>query len=69
MATYKRIQNYVKIHYFWTPKTCWIADVMSSYGLTHRKAWNRKGEERANPCPPNKRAAIEEALRHFGMIK
>jgi hypothetical protein len=69
MATYKQIQAYVKNHFGWTPETCWIADVLASHGLTRRKAWNRKGNERVRPCPNNKRGAIEEALRHFEMIK
>lgn len=68
MATYFQIRLYVTQKYGWTPKECWIADVMNSYGLTKRKAWNRKGEERANPCPLEKRPAIKDALRHFGMI-
>jgi hypothetical protein len=68
MATYKQIQAYVMNHFGWTPETCWIADVKSSLGISMRKAWNRKGEERVKPCPPEKRHAIEEALRHFRMI-
>lgn len=68
MATYQQIREYVHDHYGWKPETCWIADVLESYGLTRRKAWNRR-EERVKPCPSDKRPAIEEALRHFGMIK
>jgi len=35
---------------------------------THRAA-NRAGRgRRAEPCPPEKREAIEEALRHLGLI-
>jgi hypothetical protein len=69
MATYKQVQAYVKSKSGWTPETCWIADVKASLGIAMRKAWNRRGEDRVKPCPSEKRYAIEEALRHFGMIK
>lgn len=69
MATYKEIEAFVKGKYGFKPKTCWIAHVMELCGLEVKPAWNRKGVERANPCPENKRAAIKEALRRFGMIK
>lgn len=68
MATYLQIQEWVASKYGWIPETCYIADVLESYGLTKRKAWNRKGEERKKPCPIDKRPAIEEALMFFGMI-
>lgn len=68
MATYLEIQVYVIQKHGWQPAECWIADVLESHGLTKRRAWNRKGEERIKPCPPDKRMAIEEALRHYKMI-
>ena len=68
-ATYKDIQAQVKAVHGFVPKTCWIADVKSAHRLTVRKAPNRLSvNERAYPCPTSKRAAIEGALRHFGMI-
>jgi hypothetical protein len=69
MATYKDIQSRVKKKQGFEPKTCWIADVKASFGLATRQAPNRINSSRREvPCPPDKRAAIEEALRDFGMI-
>ncbi len=68
MAAIKQIRAFVKKHSGFTPSSCSIAHVKELCGLGVRRAWNRQGEERLHPCPPNKRRAIEEALRHFGMI-
>ncbi len=68
-ATYKQIADRVKQQEGFVPKTCWIADIRSRYGLTTRVAPNRiSSATREHPCPPQKRPAIERALRHFGMI-
>jgi hypothetical protein len=48
--------------------TCWIAHVLADHGLTKRIAHNRKSPDRRYPCPPDRRPAIVEALRHLGMI-
>ena len=69
MATYKQIQDWVKQKYGFVPETCWIADARELSGLPVRKAWNRKGENRQKPCPPDKLNAIQAAFRHFGMIE
>lgn len=69
MATYKRIQDWVKQNYGFTPKTCWIAHVKEMSGLPVRKAPNRRDAERVYLCPPEKVEPIRAALRHFGMIK
>ncbi|MEF2547513.1 hypothetical protein VQ045_10120 [Aurantimonas sp. E1-2-R+4] len=67
MATYKQIQQYVKATNGFTPKTCWIAHVRSDHGMTTRQAANRyAANRRAHPCPPEKRQAIEDALRVLG---
>jgi hypothetical protein len=70
MATYRRdIQPWVRATYGFTPETCWIADVKSAHGLTTRIAPNRADlNRRVRPCPLERRAAIEAALRHLGMI-
>lgn len=68
MATYKKIQSWVKQQYGFVPKTCWIADVKHQAGLPMRKTHNRKGAERVHPCPAEKAKPIRAALRHFGMI-
>jgi hypothetical protein len=68
--TYKQIQIHVRNENHFVPKTCWIADVLSDHRLTHRIAANRiNPTSRKYPCPPEKRTAIESALRHFGMIQ
>ena len=69
MATYRQIRQWVKDHYGFLPKSCWIAHVKEIHGLPRRDAPNRRGEEREEPCPPKKQAAIEAAFRHFGMLQ
>jgi hypothetical protein len=68
MATYIQIRDRVKQRYGFVSKTCWIADVKYQCGLPMRQAPNRKGVGRLYPCPQEKKAAILDALRHFGMI-
>ncbi len=69
MATYKEIQNWVQKKHDWLPKTCWIAHCKELSGLPVRKAHNRQNNmKRMVPCPPQKKAAIFAAFRHFGMI-
>lgn len=68
MATYKQIQEYVRGQYDFTPKTCWIAHVKELCGLQVRRAHNRRGAMRLNPCPPNREMEIRRALKHFGML-
>ena len=67
MATYKQIQNEVKLNSHFTPKTCWIAHVLSDLGQTKRTAPNRiDPSSRVHPCPPEKRAAILRAIEKLG---
>ena len=69
MATYKAIAERVKKQAGFVPKTCWIADIKSQHGLTTRQAPNRfDPNSREHPCPPDKRIAIESAMRFFQMI-
>ncbi len=69
MATYKQIAERVKGQSGFVPKTCWIADIKSQHGLATRQATNRfSPTSREHPGPPEKRAAIEGAMRHFKMI-
>lgn len=51
VPTYKEIQGNYKRNYKRTIKTCWIADVKRSMGLTNRKAANRVGQKVKYPCP------------------
>ena len=67
MATYARIQGYVRRRCGFTPKTCWIAHCKELAGLPLDAAWNRDGE-RKHPCPVDKRESIMRAFRRLGLI-
>lgn len=70
MATYRQIQDDVQARHGRTVKTCWIADVKSSHGLTTRVAPNRESiQKRKYPCPPDVWPIIEDSMRRFGMIR
>ena len=49
----------------------YIAQVKQKYGIIERENYNKpKSEDAKQPqCPPEKEAAIIEALRYYGMIK
>lgn len=68
MVTYREIQVWVCQRHGFIPQTCWIAHCKELNGIPRRKAANRQGSERVKPCPPEKRAAIEAAFRHFGLL-
>jgi hypothetical protein len=68
MATYSDVQSDVRRRHGFVPKTCWIAHVRVLNGLPTRRAWNRAGAVRQEPCPPQKRAAIEETFRRLGIM-
>jgi len=69
MATYQAIQLRVREQHGFLPKTCWIAHILSDYGLTRGMAPNRADpRQRVAPCPPNKRRAIEQVCRELGRI-
>lgn len=70
MGLYDRIVERVyeqtgkRIHH-----TCWIADVLSGYGLTKGPAPNRKDPNKPQkPCPKEMRPAIVEAIQHLGLL-
>ena len=65
--TYAEIQRWVRARYGYLPPTAWIAHVKALNGLRPRPAANRRGRRRA-PCPPDKRAELATALRHFGLL-
>jgi hypothetical protein len=69
MATRAEIQKFVQRHHGFIPKPGWIAHVKEVYGVPTLSGANRARRHRdIEPCPSDKREAIEEALRHFGMI-
>lgn len=66
--TYREINNEVRRVEGFVVKTCWIADAKEQLGMPMRRAPNRQGEIRLNPCPPNKRAAIVAAMKRLEML-
>ena len=68
MATYSKIADWVFETYGDKVKTCWIAHCKELAGLNPRRAHNRKGEERIEPCPPRQKSLIFLAFKHFEMI-
>jgi hypothetical protein len=64
-----RFQKFVQRHHGFIPKTGWIAHVKQVHGIaTLREADRARHDRDVVPCPQEKREAIEEALRHFGVI-
>ena len=69
MATDREIQKFVQGHHGLIPKGGWITHVKEVHGIpTVRGADRARRNRKVEPCPPEKREAIEEALRHFRMM-
>jgi len=69
MTSYKQIQIWVKTHYGFVPRSCWIAHVKEICNLNPRIAPNRISKtDRQYPCPADKIGAIKQAFRHFELI-
>jgi len=69
MPTYKQIQEHVKAHHGFNPKTCWIAHVKSEMGFPVSQAQNRQTSgSRIHPCPPNKLEYIKDAILTLGAL-
>jgi hypothetical protein len=61
---YKAVIAWVKENRGYTVKTCWIADIKEEMGYQMKKAPNRKGADRVEPCPRSKvDDDIREALK------
>ena len=71
MATYGQIKDYVLEHSGLKVSSLYIAQVKQKCGIIERENYNKpKSEDAKQPqCPPEKEAAIMEALRYYGMIK
>lgn len=69
-ATYEEIKAYVKEHTGLKVSSLYIAQVKQKCGIIERTNHNLpKSENSRQPkCPPEKEAAIREALEHFRMI-
>ncbi|KXV06434.1 hypothetical protein CR51_11925 [Caballeronia megalochromosomata] len=63
----RRIREFAKRQHGIAAQNCWIAQVKAENGLSMRSS-RRTSEERVKPCPDRYRPAIEEAMRHFGMM-
>jgi hypothetical protein len=69
MATDAEIQKFVQHQHGFVPKTGWIVHVKEVHGIPTLRGASRAHRARGvEPCPPDKREAIEQALRHFGLI-
>jgi hypothetical protein len=69
MATDAEIQKFVQHHHGFISKIGWIVHVKEVHGIATLTGARRARRARdVEPCPPEKREAIEEALRHFGMM-
>lgn len=69
-ATYEEIKDYVLEHTGLKVSNLYIAQVKQKCGIIERTNYNLpKSENSRQPkCPPEKEAAIREALEHFQMI-
>ena len=70
-ATYDEIKAYVLEHTGLKVSHLYIAQVKQKYGIIERENYNKpKSENSRQPkCPPEKEAAIMEALKHFQMLE
>ena len=69
-ATYEEIKAYVLEHTGLKVSHLYIAQVKQKYGIIERENYNKPKSENAKQpkCPPEKEAAITEALKFLGMI-
>lgn len=69
-ATYDEIKAYVLNKYGLKVSQLYIAQVKRKCGIIERKNYNVSKKENAKvpQCPPEKEAAIMDALKHFQMI-
>lgn len=70
-ATYGEIQERVKARTGLNVTPLYIAQVKRKHGIIERECYNKTKAEKLKMhlCLPDKEAAIEEALRFFGMIR
>ena len=69
-ATYEEINAYVLEQTGLQVSNLYIAQVKRECGIIERENYNKpKSEDSRQPqCPEEKRKAIMEALKHFGMV-
>ena len=64
-SRYAEIRKFVQRHHGFVPKTGWIAHVEAIRGVATTRT---RRSPRSEPCPAEKREAIEEALRHLRLM-
>jgi len=62
-ATGQEIQKWVARQHGFVPESAWIARCKEEFGIAAPVS-----APQANPCPPDKVAAIKQAFRHFGLL-
>ena len=69
-ATYEQIKAYVRGHSGLKVSTLYITQVKQKYGILSRECYNKPMSEDAKQtqCPPDKEAAIVEALKFYSLI-
>ena len=69
-STYEEVKEYVLEHTGPKVSHLYIAQVKQKYGIIERENYNKpKSENSRQPkCPPEKEAAITDALKFFGMV-
>ena len=69
-ATYDEIKAYVLNKYGLKASQLYIAQIKRKCGIIERKNYNvsKKEDAKVPQCPPEKEAAIMDALKHFQMI-
>ena len=69
-ATYKEIQDYVLENYGLKVSNLYVSQIKRKCGLEMGQNYNLSKSDNARVpiCPPEKEAAIMDALRHFKMI-
>ena len=69
-ATYEQIKAYVLEHSGLKVSSLYISQVKRKCGIIERDNYNKPKSEDAkqSQCPPEKEAAIMEALKYFGML-
>ena len=69
-ATYGQIKERVLEQTGLKVSSLYIAQIKQKYGIIERENYNKPKSEngRLPKCPPEKEAAITEALKYFGMI-
>ena len=69
-ATYAELQAYIEEKYSFKVSNLYIAQAKAALGIKERENYNKPKNPNSKKlvCPPDKMAAIQEALRHFKMI-